>query len=98
MVTSRERRQGWYAERVVCMSRPLHGWLLQGSAKAVAGPTVCRVTAVMTVSKVQEGVTWSKTEKSVQHNVIVVVMGMVVVIVVVVVTVARCTEKTGRPS
>lgn len=61
MVTSRERRQGWYAERVVCMSRPVHGWLLQGSAKAVAGPTVCRVTVVMTADR--RGVTLNKMRK-----------------------------------
>lgn len=68
MVTSRERRQGWYAERVVCMSRPVHGWLLQGSAKAVAGPTVCRVTVVMTAGS--RGVTLSnmkKVSEAVQH-------------------------------
>ena len=72
--------------------RPVHGRLLQGSAKAVARPTVCRVTAVMTVEKVEERVTWTKRE-SIGHSVI-----MVMVVVVKVVTVARCTVKTGRPS
>lgn len=71
---------------------------MQGSAKAVAGPTMGRGTVAMTADS--RGVTRNKIGKVLGGGAELMVVTVVVLmrVVVMVVSMAMCTEKTGWPS